>query len=510
MTLGHFFHDHTPSLVALSIAVAILASYAALDLAARIRAATGTTRRAWLACAAVAMGGGIWSMHFIAMLALDPGPRIEFDVGPTVLSLAVAVLVAGCGFWFMQRKKEADLADLLIGGTLMGLGIAAMHYTGMAAARLPGRIVYDPILVAASVGIAIAAATAALVLASRDQALIKRAMSAGVMGGAIAGMHFTGMAAVDFVAPAQSAGGSTPDHALSRQLLAILVAFAAIALLALALVSSFIDQRFAAGARREQELREATLRAEYASRAKSEFLAMMSHELRTPLNAIIGFAELMQEEMFGQLGNKRYHAYVRDIHGAGSHLLTIINDMLDLSKAEAGRIELKEAPVDVVVAVRRCLTIIRGRADNAGVSLTLQAPESLPALLADELRLKQILLNLLSNAVKFTPSGGRVVVDLSADPTSLSIAVRDNGAGISDHDLGRVFTPFVQVGNLYTRKQEGTGLGLPLTKRMVDLHDGSLEIVSALGQGTTVTVRFPRERILGSAQTIVAAGRAVA
>jgi signal transduction histidine kinase len=153
---------------------------------------------------------------------------------------------------------------------------------------------------------------------------------------------------------------------------------------------------------------------------------------------------------------------------------------------------------------------MRGRADNAGVSLALQVPESLPDLLADELRLKQILLNLLSNAVKFTPRGGRVVVDVLADPTSLSIAVRDNGAGIAERDIDRVFTPFVQVGNLYTRKQEGTGLGLPLTKRMVDLHDGRLEIVSALGQGTTVTVRFPRERLLMSERTAGAVGRAVA
>jgi signal transduction histidine kinase len=509
MSFGHIFHDHAPALVALSIAIAVLASYAALDLAARIRAATGMTRRAWLTSAALAMGGGIWSMHFIAMLALESEGPIEFDIGLTLLSLVVAILVTGCGFWFMQRKA-ADVSDLVAGGALMGLGIAAMHYTGMAAVRVPGRILYDPALVAASVAIAIAAATAALVLASRDQVLIKRAISAGVMGAAIAGMHFTGMAAADIVAPGELMDIPGGEHGVSRQLLAILVAFAAIALLALALASSFIDQRFAAGARREQELREATLRAEYASRAKSEFLAMMSHELRTPLNAIIGFAEVMQDELFGRLGNDRYQAYVRDIHSAGAHLLTIINDMLDLSKAEAGRIELKEVPVDVAAAIRRCLTIMRGRADNAGVSLALQVPESLPDLLADELRLKQILLNLLSNAVKFTPQGGRVVVEVLADPASLSIAVRDNGAGIAERDIDRVFTPFVQVGNLYTRKQEGTGLGLPLTKRMVDLHDGRLEIVSAVGQGTTVTARFPRERLLTSERTAVAVGRAVA
>ena len=506
MTFGHIFHDHIPTLVALSIAIAVLASYAALDLAARIRAATGAARRAWLACAALAMGGGIWSMHFIAMLALDGEIPIEFDIGLTLLSLLVAVLVAGGGFWFMQRRN-AGMSDLLVGGALMGAGIAAMHYTGMGAVRVPARLVYDPALVAASAAIAIAAATAALFLASRDQTLVKRAISAGVMGAAISGMHFVGMAAVDAVA-LPNLRESAPEPAFTRQLLAILVAFAAITLLAMALLSSFIDQRFAASARREQDLREATLRAEFASRAKSEFLAMMSHELRTPLNAIIGFAEIMQGELFGQLGNERYLSYVRDIHASGAHLLHIINDMLDLSKAEAGRIELKEAPVDVAGAVGRCVTIVRGRAHNAGVALEFKAPDVLPQLMADELRLKQIFLNLLSNAVKFTPTGGRIVVDIAVDAAGMAVAVRDNGVGIPERDIERVFTPFVQVGNLYTRKQEGTGLGLPLAKRMVDLHDGRLEIISTVGQGTTVTVRFPRERLLASARAD--ADRAVA
>jgi signal transduction histidine kinase len=495
MTFGHMFHDHIPTLVALSIAIAVLASYAALDLAARIRAAAGAARRAWLACAALAMGGGIWSMHFIAMLALDGEIPIEFDIGLTLLSLLVAVLVAGGGFWFMQRRN-AGISDLTVGGALMGAGIAAMHYTGMAAVRVPARLVYDPALVAASAAIAIAAATAALILASRDQTLIKRALSAGVMGAAIAGMHFVGMAAVDAVPLPHLRDTMAPEPAFTRQLLAILVAFAAITLLATALLSSFVDQRFAASARREQELREATLRAEFASRAKSEFLAMMSHELRTPLNAIIGFAEIMQDQMFGQLGNERYLSYVRDIHASGAHLLHIINDMLDLSKAEAGRIELKEAPVDIAGAVGRCVTIVCGRAHNAGVALEFKAPDVLPQLMADELRLKQVFLNLLSNAVKFTPKGGRIVVDMAVDATGLAVAVRDNGVGIPERDIERVFTPFVQVGNLYTRKQEGTGLGLPLAKRMVDLHGGRLEIVSAVGQGTTVTVHFPRERLV--------------
>jgi signal transduction histidine kinase len=400
--------------------------------------------------------------------------------------------------------------DLLAAGLFTGLGVAAMHYTGMAAMRVNADLNYDPTLFGLSLVIAVVAAIAALWLAVNLEQAWHKFAAALVMAAAIAGMHFTGMAAADFAAPAQLAEASAPEHGLSRQLLAVLIAFAAITVLALALISSFIDQRFAASARREQELREATLRAEFASRAKSEFLAMMSHELRTPLNAIIGFAEVMQDELFGELGNERYQAYVRDIHSAGSHLLTIINDMLDLSKAEAGRIELKETTVDVAAAIRRCLTIMRGRANNAGVAMDLQAPETLPQLLADELRLKQILLNLLSNAIKFTPVGGRILVDVLADPTSLSIAVRDTGTGIAERDIDRVFTPFVQVGNLYTRKQEGTGLGLPLTKRMVDLHDGRLEIVSALGQGTTVTVRFPRERLLAPARTAEDIGLAVA
>jgi len=231
----------------------------------------------------------------------------------------------------------------------------------------------------------------------------------------------------------------------------------------------------------------------------------MSHELRTPLNAIIGFSELMRSEMFGELASDRYRMYVRDIHTSGVHLLTVINDMLDLSKAEAGRIELHETKVDVAAAIYGSLAMVRSRADNAGVSFRIELQPGLPFLLADELRVKQILLNLLSNAVKFTPAGGQVSIAATGGSAGLAIAVSDTGIGIAEADIPRVLTPFMQIQNIYTRKREGTGLGLPLTKQLVELHRGRLDIRSAAGKGTTVTVRFPQERIVDVSSPI--AGR---
>jgi signal transduction histidine kinase len=190
--------------------------------------------------------------------------------------------------------------------------------------------------------------------------------------------------------------------------------------------------------------------------------------------------------------------YVGDIHASGVHLLTVINDMLDLSKAEAGRIELHETKVDVAAAIHGSLAMVRSRADNAGVSFRIELQPGLPQLLADELRIKQILLNLLSNAVKFTPSGGKVLIEATGDSAGLAVAVVDTGIGIAEADIPRILTPFVQIQNIYTRKREGTGLGLPLTKQLVELHRGRLDIRSASGKGTTVTVRFPPERIVNA------------
>jgi signal transduction histidine kinase len=223
----------------------------------------------------------------------------------------------------------------------------------------------------------------------------------------------------------------------------------------------------------------------------------MSHELRTPLNAIIGFSEIVAGELFGPIGAPRYIEYAHDIHTSGIHLLSIISDILDLSKIEAGRRDLTESAIDLHEAAESALRLVRGRAENSGVRLVNGIERgAMPRLLADERAVKQMLLNLLSNAVKFTPEGGRVAVgaELRGDG-SLAISVDDTGIGMAPENIPRALAPFSQVDSSLTRRYEGTGLGLPLVKSLIDLHGGTLDLESQEGKGTLATVVFPPQRV---------------
>ena len=251
--------------------------------------------------------------------------------------------------------------------------------------------------------------------------------------------------------------------------------------------------------RAEDALREAKEAAESANRTKSEILANMSHELRTPLNAIIGFSDIIHREAFGPVGERRYLDYARDIHDSGTHLLALINDILDVSKAEAGRIELLETLVDIPELFDSCLRLVRARADEAQLTLAAGPTGHLPNLQADGLRLKQVLLNLLSNAIKFTPPGGHVTLDASVDDQrSLVIRVADTGIGMAPEDIPKALSPFGQLESTRARRYPGTGLGLPLSKALIELHGGKLRIDSEAGRGTTVTVTIPAVRVLAA------------
>ena len=247
----------------------------------------------------------------------------------------------------------------------------------------------------------------------------------------------------------------------------------------------------------EQALRAAKEEAEFSNRAKSEFLANMSHELRTPLNAILGFSQVIRDGALGPAGNGKYTGYAQDIYDSGKHLLEIIGDILDLSKIDAGQARADNEDIDLPRLLDSCVTLVRKRAETADVTLTVDYGEALPLLHADRRRIKQIAINLLSNAIKFTPRGGnvRLAAKLSAE-NELLMTVADTGIGMRQEDIPRIFEPFHQIEDSLTRKHEGTGLGLPLAKKLCELHDASIGIETAPGRGTKVRVRFPATRTI--------------
>ena len=250
-------------------------------------------------------------------------------------------------------------------------------------------------------------------------------------------------------------------------------------------------------ARSEQALRSSERRAELANRAKSEFLANMSHELRTPLNAILGFTEILKEEMLGPLGIGKYVEYATDIHSSAEHLLGLINDILDLSKIESGNDALLEEDICIREVVDAVMILVKGRAHDSRIEVLADLPDDLPTLCADKRKLKQILVNLLTNALKFSPSGSVVRVSARrSDDGGFELEVADTGIGMKAEDIPRALSPFGQLDSALSRRTEGTGLGLPLTSQLVELHGGYLEVFSTVGEGTTVVARFPSERVM--------------
>ena len=249
--------------------------------------------------------------------------------------------------------------------------------------------------------------------------------------------------------------------------------------------------------RTEEELINARQQAERASTAKSEFLAKISHEIRTPLNAIIGFSEVMMDERFGPVSNERYRQYLKDIHSAGGHLISLLNDLLDLSKIEAGKLELTFVSVNLNDLVQQCVAIMQQQANHERVIIRTSLPPNLPQIVADARSVRQIALNLLSNSIKFTGAGGQVIVSTAiTDNNEVVLRVRDTGVGMSEKELQTALEPFRQLATSARWGSTGTGLGLPITKALAEANHARFRITSQVGDGTLVEVAFPATRLL--------------
>jgi two-component system, cell cycle sensor histidine kinase PleC len=249
--------------------------------------------------------------------------------------------------------------------------------------------------------------------------------------------------------------------------------------------------------RRNHELDAARRNAEAANQAKSQFLSVVSHELRTPLNAIIGFSDVMKAGLFGVIEQPRYRDYMHDINNAANNLLAVINDVLDMSKIEQGKMDLYEEPLDLKILCADAVRLLSDRARAADLTLEMALPEHPALLLADRRAVRHILTNLIGNSVKFTPAGGQVSVSVRPEAGGgLELSIADTGIGMSPEHVKIAVTPFGQVENAHTRKYEGTGLGLPIVKSLAELHEASFAIDSVLGAGTTVRVGFPSRRVL--------------
>jgi NO-binding membrane sensor protein with MHYT domain len=464
---------YDPYLVAVSILVASFASYTALDLGARVETARGLARRVWLAAAAITMGGGIWSMHFIGMLAFSMPMPMSYDIGLTILSLLVAVFVTSCAFYVIS-SHSASPRRLALSGIVMGVGIVSMHYTGMAAMRGDVELSYDHFFVALSVVIAIGAATAALWLAFRTTDLGQKLVAAVVMGLAVSGMHYTGMRAAIFtghgaVDPAQEIAS------LDQTNLALAVAGITFVILALALFASLSEQK-----RAEDGLRQAQVDLAHVNRVTTmgELTASLAHEVNQPIAAVVTNASACLNWLAGDPPNlEEARAAAANVVSDGTRAAEIISRIRLLFKKGTPQREL----VDVNEVIREMIVLLRSEVTRHSISVRTELAGDLPQVMGDRLQLQQVMMNLIINSIAAMKDvDGRRELAIKAqraEDEQLMECVSDTGVGLPPQQADQIFNAF------FTTKLHGTGMGLSISRSIVESHSGRLWAVDNSPRG---------------------------
>jgi PAS domain S-box-containing protein len=607
--------DYQYNLVFLSFCIALMASFTALNLAIKT-GDEGLNKKLWIYGSAFSMGGGIWSMHFTAMLACKLPVEVTYDIGVTLLSFLIVVTTSGWALFYANTKPFSN-SKVISSGIVMGSGVAIMHYLGMSAIEIEAQIYYRPLLFVLSIIIAIVASTVAIWLNIKfgqrgvDIKVWHKLLCAMIMAIAVCGMHYTGMAATNF---ASNVSDMQISHSgIDNQLLAFEVAGVTFLILAITLFAPLIlseisrvrfstesrlrailsnsldgvisidnsgkilianpaietlfgytrkeligknitvlmpgqfrdlhsnglknylltgnkkvigqlveveglkkngdifpmelaiseyvweEQKMFIGTIRditerrrvEDQLKSAKNEAEKASRAKSEFLSRMSHELRTPMNAILGFTQLMQMDPKNPLTDSQ-NLNLQQVSFAGKHLLELINEVLDLARVESGQLRLLSETIDIAPIVKEVISLSKPLADQQNVTIEFQDMHGGRFLIdADMLRFKQILINLVSNAIKYNKPQGSVVVSIKEyEKTKTQIMVRDTGKGISEENQKQLFAPFERFGD-NTEDIEGSGIGLTISKKLVEAMGGEIGYESVLGEGSVFHIDFP-------------------